>query len=81
LGAHNDCMLASPDDHGTFYYDPGPEQEREKRYWEEDNLYTVMGGETCTPAPAVPSGEDPAQYAYEYFRRFRVSVLNLAYHP
>lgn len=81
LGAHNDCMLASADDYGTFYYDPGPQQELEKAYWKADNLYTVMGGETCTSAPYVPPGEDPARYVYAYFRDFRVSVLNLAYHP
>lgn len=81
LGAHHDCILSSPNDYGTFFYDPGPQQELERAYWKEDNLFTVMGGETCTPTPYVPSGEDPAAYVYRYFRDYRVSVLNLAYHP
>ncbi|MCX7850851.1 DUF4832 domain-containing protein [Thermus sp.] len=81
LGAHNDCFLASADDYGTYYYTPGPQQEREKEYWSQDNRFTVMGGETCTPAPHVPSGEDPARYVYEQFRRYRYNNLNLLYHP
>ncbi|MGC8904596.1 DUF4832 domain-containing protein [Thermus sp.] len=81
LGAHNDCFLASENDYGTYYYDPGQKQEREKAYWSADALYTVMGGETCTSSPYVPPGEDPGRYVYESFRRFRFSVLNLNYHP
>jgi len=81
LGGHNDCMLSSPNDYGTFYYDAGPQQDLEKDFWSRDALYTVMGGETCTPAPYVPPGEEPATYVYRYFQRYRVSVLNLAYHP
>lgn len=81
LGAHNDCILSSPNDYGTFYYDPGPQQEQERDYWKRDNLFTVMGGETCTPTPYVPPGEDPATYVYRYFQDYRVSVLSLAYHP
>lgn len=81
LGAHNDCFLASADDYGTFFYTPGPQQERERGYWSQDNRFTVMGGETCTPTPYVPPGLDPAAYVYGEFRRFRFSTLNLAYHP
>ncbi|WP_158539614.1 DUF4832 domain-containing protein [Meiothermus sp. QL-1] len=81
LGAHNDCFLASADDYGTFYYDPGPEQELEKEFWSQDNRFTVMGGETCTPTPYVPPGEDPATWVYEQFRRYRYSTLNILYHP
>ena len=81
LGAHNDCFLASPDDYGTYFYTPGPQQEREKAFWSQDNRFTVMGGETCTPAPYIPPGEDPAGYVYRQFQRFRFHTLNLAYHP
>lgn len=59
LGAHNDCFLASQDDYGTYYYDPGPQQEGEKEYWSQDNRFTVMGGETCTPGPYVPREKTP----------------------
>ena len=38
---HNDCFLAAADDYGTF------EDENERRFWEEDTKYTLMGGETC----------------------------------
>lgn len=81
LGAHNDCFLSSENDYGTYYYDPGPQQDLEREYWSQDTLYTVMGGETCTPGPYVPPGEDPAGYVYRQFQRFRFSSLNLHYHP
>ncbi|WP_448596014.1 DUF4832 domain-containing protein [Thermoflexus hugenholtzii] len=81
LGGHNDCFLASPDDNGTYFYTPGPQQELEKEYWSQDSRYTVMGGETCTPVPYIPAGEDPAAYVYAQFRRFRFNNLSLAYHP
>lgn len=79
LGAHNDCFLASADDFGTF--PPGPQAEREREFWSQDNRFLVMGGETCTPTPHVPPGQDPAAYVYGEFRRFRFSTLNLNYHP
>lgn len=82
LGAHNDCFLASENDYGTYYYDPGPQQELEKEYWSQDSRFTVMGGETCTPTPYVPPEEgDPAAYVYRQFQRFRFNNLNLNYHP
>lgn len=81
LGAHNDCFLASESDFGTYYYDPGPQQESEKAYWSQDSRFTVMGGETCTPSPFVPTGEDPASYVYRQFQRFRFNNLNIHHHP
>ncbi len=38
---HNDCFVASQNDVGT-YFNPS-----ERRFWEADSKYTVMGGETC----------------------------------
>ncbi len=81
IGGQNDCFLASLDDHGTYFYTPGPLQEREKEYWSLDSRYTVMGGETCTSVPYIPPGEDPAAYVYAQFRRFRFNNMNLGYHP
>jgi hypothetical protein len=81
LGGHNDCFLASENHYGTFYYDPGPQQDLEKAYWSEDSRFTVMGGETCTAEPWVPAGADPASYVYGEFRRFRFNNLNIYYHP
>ena len=38
---HNDCFLASEDDYGTY------DTEADRRFWQEDTKYTLMGGETC----------------------------------
>lgn len=38
---HNDCFVASQNDVGTYF------STDERRFWEADTKYTVMGGETC----------------------------------
>lgn len=38
---HNDCFVASQNDVGTYF------STEERRFWEADSKYTVMGGETC----------------------------------
>lgn len=81
LAAHNDCVLASPDDYGTFYYTPGTQQDREKAYWQADTLYVPMGGETCTPGPYVPPGKDPRSHVLETLAGYHFQALNLSYHP
>lgn len=47
--AHNDCFLAASDDWGTFM------DNTERKYWESDSKYTLMGGETCALAEDDPS--------------------------
>lgn len=41
LGGHNDCILASATDQGTF------NGTAEREYWKAETNYTIMGGETC----------------------------------
>lgn len=38
---HNDCFVASANDVGTYF------SADERRFWEADTKYSVMGGETC----------------------------------
>ena len=38
---HNDCFVASADDYGTYL------GQEDRKFWQEDTKYTMMGGETC----------------------------------
>jgi LPXTG-motif cell wall-anchored protein len=70
VGHHNDCLLAAPDDWGTFLSDP---IELDQQYLEADSLYVPVGGETCNVNP--PRSEWPsasaelARYHYSYLNR------------
>jgi hypothetical protein len=78
VGHHNDCLLAAPDDWGTFLSDP---IELDQQYLEADSLYVPVGGETCNVNP--PRSEWPsasaelARYHYSYLNRdYNQDVLN-----
>ncbi|WP_108249076.1 DUF4832 domain-containing protein [Planctomonas deserti] len=78
VGHHNDCLLAAPDDWGTFLSDP---IELDQQYLEADSLYVPVGGETCNVNP--PRSEWPsasaelARYHYSYLNRdYNKDVLN-----
>ena len=78
VGHHNDCLLAAPDDWGTFLSDP---IELDQQYLEADSLYVPVGGETCNVNP--PRSEWPsasaelARYHYSYLNRdYNQYVLN-----
>jgi len=78
IGHHNDCLLAAPDDWGTFLSDP---IELDQQYLEADSLYVPVGGETCNVNP--PRSEWPsasaelARYHYSYLNRdYNQDVLN-----
>ena len=45
IGAHNDCLLATEDDMGT--YTPG-RMAQEKQFLHQDNLFVPQFGETCS---------------------------------
>ncbi len=50
IGFHNDCLLASPDDFGTYVdYDNPPVSDvaNLKPYFAAETKYVVAGGETC----------------------------------
>lgn len=51
VGHHNDCLLAGPDDFGTYFnYDPPATSDvtNLKSYLAEETRYVVVGGETCS---------------------------------
>ena len=41
LGGHNDCYVSSANDVGTY------NNKNERKYWEVESRYTIMGGESC----------------------------------
>ena len=51
IGFHNDCLLAGPDDFGTYFdYDNPPVSDTAnlKPYFAAETSYVVAGGETCS---------------------------------
>ncbi len=77
-GHHNDCLLASPDDFGTFLSDPIT---LDQEYLAADSLYVPVGGETCTVnAPRsewASASAELARYHYSYLNRdYNQDVLN-----
>lgn len=70
VGHHNDCLLASPDDFGTFLSDPIT---LDQEYLAADSRYVPVGGETC--AVNAPRSEwasasaELARYHYSYLNR------------
>lgn len=66
---HNDCFVASSNDVGTYF------SSAERRFWEADTKYTVMGGETCGEC-AFSTGENAVkQMALTHW-----SYINRDYH-
>lgn len=78
VGHHNDCLLAAPDDWGTFLSDPIT---LDQNYLEKDSTYVPVGGETCNvnpPRSQWPSASaELARYHYSYLNRdYNQNVLN-----
>jgi hypothetical protein len=67
---HNDCFLSSVDDYGTY-----DDTLVEKPYLEADTKYTMIGGETCNPAP--PYSDCPN--SLHEMQRFHWTYLNWDY--
>ncbi len=78
IGHHNDCVLASKTDMGTY---PSNNIEFWKNYVMNDSYYAPVGGETC----GIGDGEDEllsgCENAMTEFRKLQYSYLNDAYHP
>ncbi|TPW74647.1 DUF4832 domain-containing protein [Schumannella soli] len=74
VGHHNDCLLAAPDDWGTFLSDP---IELDQQYLEADSAWVPVGGETCNVNP--PRSEWPSASAE--LARYHYSYLNRDYQP
>jgi hypothetical protein len=72
VGHHNDCLLASDDDFGTYR-----EIDGEKIWLEEETDFLPMGGETCGMNSPRSSGES----ALRELERFHYNYLNADYHP
>jgi len=78
MGAHNDCLLASNTDWGTYFEEESVRQSQ-KDYLHVDNQYLPQGGETCN------DGEDAQPYihcenALLELAYLRYSTLNRDYH-
>lgn len=50
IGHHNDCLLASATDYGTYV-----DVATEKAYINKEGLYVPVGGETCPPEGVEPA--------------------------
>ena len=72
IGHHNDCLLASPDDFGTFRSDPIT---LDQDYLAQDSEWTAVGGETCSVNP--PRSEFPSAVAE--LAKYHYSFLNADY--
>jgi hypothetical protein len=78
VGHHNDCLLAAPDDWGTFLSDPIT---LDQEYLAADSLYVPVGGETCNVNPPRSEWESASaeleRYHYSYLNRdYNQDVLN-----
>lgn len=80
LGAHNDCLLASRNDWGTYWPSDDASIARQKRFLQQDNLFLPQGGETCN------DNEEAQPYigcanALNELAMMRWSTINSGYHP
>jgi hypothetical protein len=78
VGHHNDCLLASPDDFGTFLSDPIT---LDQEYLAAESRYVPVGGETCAVNPPrsewASASAELARYHYSYLNRdYNQDVLN-----
>jgi len=85
IGFHNDCILASEDDYGTFY-DYGnssgarkPANKVLRDYFINESKWVPIGGETCDDAYSPQNDCPPAGRAEEEFRKMHYSYLNTSY--
>ncbi len=85
LGYHNDCLLASTDDFGT-YADYGnsstPRRSANtslRSYFAEDSKYVVVGGETCSDGYSPQNDCEPAGKAEKELSDMHYTYLNTAY--
>lgn len=85
LGFHNDCLLASADDFGTFtdYGNSSSSSMSDttnlKPYFNEDSKFVVVGGETCSDGYSPQNdcaSSDPSAYGDTEIERMHYSYLN-----
>jgi len=78
IGHHNDCVLASETDMGTY---PSDNIEFWKSYVVNDSRYAPVGGETCGIGDEDEAALSSCTNALAEFKRLQYSYLNDAYHP
>ena len=75
LGGHNDCYLSSADDVGTF------KNPNERKYWQADSRFTIMGGESCELAAFCHCEGNGKYYgAIKDLTLTHFTYLNISYH-
>lgn len=88
LGIHNDCLLASPDDYGTFsdYGNSSSTSTSDtanlKPYFAADSRFVVVGGETCDDSYSPQNdcaSSNSAAYGDTELERLHYSYLNAQY--
>lgn len=85
IGFHNDCLLASQDDFGT-YEDYGSSNSPRrmdltnlKPYFQADSRYVLVGGETCSDAYSPQNNCSPEGVADRELRALHYTYLNADY--
>ncbi|AHM62254.1 hypothetical protein D770_20025 [Flammeovirgaceae bacterium 311] len=85
IGFHNDCLLASSNDFGT-YEDYGNSSSPRRNanttlrsYFSEDSKYVVVGGETCSDGYSPQNDCEPAGKAETELSTMHYTYLNTAY--
>ncbi len=85
IAYHNDCLLASSDDYGT-YTDYGNSSSPRKsattvlrQYFSEDSKYLAVGGETCSDGYSPQNDCEPEGKAQEELSTMHYSYLNADY--
>jgi hypothetical protein len=88
IGIHNDCLMASSSDFGTFEdygnsstprTSDGAVVNNLREFFKEDSKYVVVGGETCSDGYSPANDCEPAGKAQEEFAAMHYSYLNAHY--
>lgn len=80
IGVHNDCLLASETDVGT-YSDDAATRRRERGYVASLSTVAPFGGETCNPADAVePMPRTNCDDILREGKQFGLTYLNDSYY-
>ena len=85
IGFHNDCLLASDDDFGTYKdYGNSSSSAKEdipnlKPYFANDSKYVLVGGETCSDAYSPQNNCAPEGIADTDLRKLHYTYLNANY--
>ena len=85
IGYHNDCLLASADDYGTYEDYGNSTTGRQsantvlRAFKKADSKYVAVGGETCDDAYSPQNDCEPAGMAETEMAGLHYSYLNCAY--